>query len=132
MSVKFYKCKTCGNVVVKVVDSGVTPLCCGHEMELLEANTMDSVGEKHLPAAAFVDWHTLHVRIGQQEHPMTQGHYIHLVAVETEDGLIIRHLKPDDKPDVRFFLGCARAVAIYDYCNLHGLWMIEAPKCCTI
>lgn len=32
----FYKCPFCGNVIVKVVDSGITPYCCGFEMVEIE------------------------------------------------------------------------------------------------
>ena len=27
--VEFYECEVCGNVMVKLVDGGVTPDCCG-------------------------------------------------------------------------------------------------------
>ena len=29
MATKFYKCRHCGNVVEKVVDSGIKVVCCG-------------------------------------------------------------------------------------------------------
>ena len=34
-------------------------------------------------------------------------------------------LKPGDDPNVTFSLGDDKAVAVYAYCNLHGLWMTE-------
>lgn len=38
MAVKFFKCTICGNVVMKVVYSGVAVVCCGKKMEELEPN----------------------------------------------------------------------------------------------
>ena len=32
---KFYKCNTCGNVITKLVDSGVPVVCCGEKMQEL-------------------------------------------------------------------------------------------------
>ena len=34
-------------------------------------------------------------------------------------------LKPSDDPNVTFSLGDDKAVAVYAYCNLHGLWKTE-------
>ena len=34
-------------------------------------------------------------------------------------------LKSGDNPYVTFVLGDDKAVAVYAYCNLHGLWMTE-------
>lgn len=30
---KYLKCKKCGNVIAVIKDSGVTPQCCGSDME---------------------------------------------------------------------------------------------------
>ena len=55
MKVKFFKCKHCGNVIVKFVDSGVPVVCCGEKMEELKANTVEASVEKHLPALTRVN-----------------------------------------------------------------------------
>ena len=49
MAVKFYRCRYCGNVIEKVVDSKVPVVCCGEKMEELVANTVEASVEKHLP-----------------------------------------------------------------------------------
>ncbi|MCQ2056947.1 MAG: desulfoferrodoxin [Bacteroidaceae bacterium] len=131
MSVKFYKCETCGNVAVMVCDSGVRPSCCGESMTELQANLQDEVGEKHLPVETMTSRNVIQVNVGLEEHPMTQEHYIQFIAVETENGLLIRYLKPGDKPEARFSMGFAKAVAIYAYCNVHGLWKTAAPAACV-
>ena len=61
----------------------------------------------------------------QKIHPMLSKHFIEWVYVQTENGGQRKALKPDDKPNVTFCLGDDKAVAVYAYCNLHGLWMTE-------
>ena len=64
---------------------------------------------------------------------MLSKHFIEWVYVQTENGGQRKALKPDDKPNVTFCLGDDKAVAVYAYCNLHGLWkesfaVKEAPS----
>ena len=55
MAVKFYRCRHCGNVIEKVVDSKVPVVCCGEKMEELVANTVDASVEKHVPVVTVLD-----------------------------------------------------------------------------
>ena len=55
MAVKFYRCRYCGNVIEKVVDSKVPVVCCGEKMEELVANTVDASVEKHVPVVTKLD-----------------------------------------------------------------------------
>jgi superoxide reductase len=34
-------------------------------------------------------------------------------------------MKPGEAPNVTFHLGGEKPLAVYAYCNLHGLWMTE-------
>ena len=120
MAVKFYKCEHCGNVVIKVVNSGVPVMCCGKKMEELVPNTVEASGEKHLPVVTRVDECRIHVQVGSEIHPMLPGHHIAFSYVETEHGGIRIDLK--DKPEATFCVCADRPVAVYEYCNLHGLW----------
>lgn len=123
MSSDFLVCNNCGNVITKLSDSGVIPVCCGEEMNKLVPNTVDGVGEKHLPVITILDKHAIRVHVGSQLHPMEKNHYIQFVAVETPDGLAIKYLHPGDIPVVTFFVEDTNQVlAVYEYCNLHGLW----------
>lgn len=91
-------------------------------MNRLEANTVDAAREKHVPVVN-VDGSKVSVRVGSVEHPMMDEHYIELIILETENSLQIRYLKPTDKPESVFSLADGdKAVAVYEYCNLHGLW----------
>ena len=52
-------------------------------------------------------------------------HYIQWIFVETENGGQIRYLNPGQAPNVGFVLGSEKPVAVYAYCNLHGLWVTK-------
>ena len=121
---KFYICPHCGNLVEMVNDAGVKPVCCGQKMTELVPNTVEASGEKHIPAVTVKD-SLVTVNVGSVDHPMVDAHYIEWVYVKTENGGLRKHLKPGDAPNVTFHLGDDKAVAVYAYCNLHGLWKTE-------
>lgn len=123
MATKFYKCNICGNVIEKVVDSKVPVVCCGQKMEELIPNTVEASGEKHIPVVTFLDDNTIKVEVGSVHHPMLPEHHISFVYVETDNGGIRVDLK--DEPVAVISLGNAKPIAVYEYCNLHGLWKID-------
>ena len=67
----------------------------------------------------------LTVTVGAVEHPMADVHYIQWIFLETENGGQIRYLNPGQAPKAVFELGSEKPVAVYAYCNLHGLWMTK-------
>ena len=123
MATKFFKCAHCGNVIVKMVDSGVPVVCCGEPMRELEANTVDASEEKHVPFVTKVNDCTMKVEVGSVHHPMTSEHHIAFIYVETETGGIRVDLK--NEPWVEICTCKAKPLAVYEYCNLHGLWKRE-------
>ena len=124
MNVKFYICRHCGNLIGMVHDAGVPMMCCGQKMDALIPNTAEASNEKHLPVVT-VENGTLSVNVGSVAHPMESEHYIEWIYVQTEKGGQRRILKPGDAPAVSFCMCDDKAVAVYAYCNLHGLWMTE-------
>jgi superoxide reductase len=120
----FYICKHCGNIAVKVVDRGPKLSCCGEEMVPLKANTVDAAKEKHVPVVS-VEGNKLSVNVGSVDHPMTQEHHIEFIYVQTEKGGMRKALPIDGKPHATFALDDDKAVAVYEYCNLHGLWKVD-------
>lgn len=120
MAVKFYKCRHCGNVIEKVVDSKVPVVCCGEKMEELIPNTVDASNEKHVPVVTSLDECRIKVEVGSVAHPMLPEHHIAFIYVETENGGMRIDLK--DKPEAVFCTCNDKPVAVYEYCNLHGLW----------
>ena len=123
MATKFYKCNHCGNVIEKVVDSKVPVVCCGEKMEELVPNTVDASGEKHVPVVTRLDDCRIKVEVGSVAHPMTPEHHISFIYVETENGGIRVNLK--DKPEAVVCVCSEKPIAVYEYCNLHGLWKTE-------
>ena len=125
MDIKFYHCVHCGNIAIKPFDSGVPLVCCGEKMEQLEANSVDAATEKHVPIIT-IDGSAVHVEVGSVLHPMTDEHYITFVCFVTQKGYQIATLKPNDEPKADFALAAGdQAVKVYEYCNIHGLWVAE-------
>ena len=93
-------------------------------MEELIPNTVEASTEKHLPVVEVVG-NTVKVDVGSVEHPMIPEHYIEWIAVETENGNQFKKLNPGEAPAASFKLNGEKAVAVYAYCNLHGLWKSE-------
>ena len=120
MATKFFKCRHCGNVITKVVDAGVPVVCCGEKMEELIPNTVDASGEKHLPVMTRINDCSIKIEVGSVAHPMLPEHHIVFIYVETEDGGIRVDLK--DKPEAVVCTCTSKPIAVYEYCNLHGLW----------
>lgn len=124
--VKFFLCRTCGNLVNMITEGGGTLVCCGKEMTELNPNTADAATEKHVPVIT-VDGNSVNVVVGSALHPMTEDHYIGFIALETNKGLHRMDLDHTGSPEAAFALAEGEtAVAAYAYCNLHGLWKAEA------
>lgn len=121
---RFFRCKHCGNIVSKIYDSGVALVCCGEEMEEMVANTVDASKEKHVPAVSVVG-NIVKVEVGSVPHPMEEKHYIMWIYLQTKKGGQRKCLSPGDEPKAVFALEDDELVAVYEYCNLHGLWKTE-------
>ena len=124
MSARFFVCDHCGNLITTLHDAGVPMLCCGEKLRELIPNTVEASGAKHLPVAA-LSGSTLTVTVGAVEHPMVDVHHIQWLFVETENGGPLRYLTHGQAPKAVFELGSEKPVAVYAYCNLHGLWMTK-------
>lgn len=119
---KFYICKHCGNIVNLVKSAGVPVVCCGEPMHELIPGTVDAAVEKHVPEYEVKD-NKVFVKIGSVEHPMVPEHYIQWIWLQTKKGNQLVHLSPEQKPEAVFALTDGDEVeAVYEYCNLHGLW----------
>ena len=124
MSTRFYICSHCGNIVEKVKDAGVPVVCCGQKMEELIPNTVEASGEKHMPVVT-VEGDKLVVNVGSVNHPMEEKHFIEWVHVDLENGSLFKRLVPGSDPKVVFNIAGEKPVAVFAYCNLHGLWKTE-------
>ena len=99
-----YRCPVCGNIIVKLSDSKAALFCCGEQMKLLKANTSDGALEKHVPKVTVI------------------GNDVEVVIGEVVQ---IKYLYPEQEPKHSFSLKDDKLVAVYEYCNLHGLWKKE-------
>ena len=126
MATKFFKCRHCGNVIVKMVDSKVPVVCCGEKMEELVPGTVEASVEKHLPVVKRLDECSVRVEVGSVLHPMTPEHHISFIYLETAHGG--RFINLDKEPAAEFCVCDDKLVAVYEYCNLHGLWKTEIPE----
>ena len=122
---KFFVCKHCGNMIGLLHDAGVPMMCCGEKMIELVPNTTDAAQEKHVPVAT-VEGNKVVVNIGSVDHPMAAEHWIQWVYLETDKGGHRKVLNPGEKPNVVFALTeDEKPLAVYEYCNLHGLWVAK-------
>ena len=118
----FYKCNHCGNIAIKLVDKRVPMMCCGEIMQELIPNTTDAAVEKHVPVVS-IDGGVVSVTVGSVVHPMTEEHLIERIVVETTLGYYVRNLEHTDTPTATYTLNeNEELLAVYEYCNLHGLW----------
>ena len=123
MATKIFRCNHCGNIITHLTNSGVPVVCCGEKMVELVPNTTDAATEKHVPDVK-VDGKKVVVTVGSVEHPMVEEHFIEWILVETKEGVQVKWLKAGQKPTHEFVLSEGdELVAVYEYCNLHGLWV---------
>ncbi len=122
--VKFFVCETCGNLVGMIHESGVPMMCCGKKMTEIVPGTVEASKEKHIPVAK-VENGKVYVNVGSVDHPMTEEHLIEWVYLLTDKGGQRKVLSAGDAPNVTFALENETPIAVYAYCNLHGLWKAE-------
>lgn len=121
---KFYRCKHCKNLVELLHDGGVPMICCGEAMEILAPNTVEAATEKHIPDVT-VENNEVSVKIGSVPHPMLEEHHIEFIYLQTQNGGQRKDLVPGEEAVAVFALQEDKPVAVYEYCNLHGLWKKE-------
>ena len=114
-NIHFYRCESCGIIAYAFGEQALPGL------KELVPNTVDASGEKHIPVVK-VEGDKLVARIGSVDHPMLPEHFIQWVFVETDKGIHRLDLQPGEAPEAVFSIPGEKPVAVYEYCNLHGLW----------
>ncbi len=118
---KFYRCEHCGNIIAFAENRGVPVSCCGQKMTELVPNTTEAATEKHIPVVVSNQNGLVEIAVGSTLHPMLPEHFIGWVAIETKEGNQRKTLS--GTPTISFALVPGdELVAVYAYCNLHGLW----------
>lgn len=119
---KIRKCSKCG-AIVKVLEDcncdGCGINCCGEEMKILIANSVDAAVEKHVPTYEVKDV-KIYVKVN---HVMEEDHYIEWISIVFEGKEVTTYLEPGEEAVAhsKYVPGSA----IYAYCNKHGLWKID-------
>ena len=125
MKLQFLKCPRCGQIVLTIKNKPCDVHCCGVPMEEIVPGTSDGAYEKHVPVWE-QNGQTVRVTVGAVEHPMLDVHYIEWIALETKEGAQFKQLEPGKAPKASFALTEGdEVIAVYEYCNLHGLWKSE-------
>ena len=113
---KVYQCEKCKKTVITKDE-----LKLDGWVELVAGST-DAAQEKHVPVVT-KKCKQVKVDVGSVAHPMTAEHLIEWVAIETAQGYQVKYLTPESAPVWNFSLADGDSlVAVYAYCNLHGLW----------
>ena len=112
--------------LVMLINKNAAELACnGAPMKVLTANSTDAAQEKHVPVVE-VDGNKITVKVGSVAHPMTEPHLIEWIYLQTKKGGQHRHLTATDKPEAVFYIAeDDTPLAVYEYCNLHGLWVAK-------
>lgn len=115
----FYRCNICGKIVWIVKSGVVDTICCGNKMEKLVPNSVGTE-EKHMPD---VKRCCSKLVVSLDDHPFTDSHHIEWIALETDRGMYFKMLEDPYMAIATFEVPNETAIAVYLYCNLHGLWM---------
>lgn len=128
MDAKFLLCKKCGTAITFLTGDGDNVKCCGDEMVQLHASEADGAKEKHVPKVHRVEG-AVRVDVGEVSHPMEGDHFIEWIYLQTKRGGQFVRLKAGEEPRATFGVsGDApgdEAVAVFVYCNKHGLWKVS-------
>lgn len=115
----FYQCNRCGEVYILNSEND-TLRCCDSSLEEIQLNVSEGAFEKHIPVFE-INSSVMKVSVGEVIHPMEIEHFIEWILVEKKDGYEIKYLKPLEEPVINF-LDAENVLAIYAFCNKHGLW----------
>lgn len=122
MTAKFYKCNSCGNVILKLVDSGVPVVCCAKNMTLLEPTPVTSQNRELLPHVEPLEGGGLRLTMHKNSRCDRGDSDKSFLYLEFEHGGI--WLKDHAQSDLELRFGTNRPVALYKYCTHHGLlWL---------
>jgi len=113
------KCLKCGAIIEVMEDCmcencGIT--CCGEQMSVLEANSVECAIEKHLPEYEIIG-NYVEVKVN---HVMEDEHYIDWIGIDAENLNAKKYLKIGETPKAIF--PYIKGSRIYAHCNKHGLW----------
>lgn len=131
MKPKFLICEKCGSVLTFLTGDGDDVNCCGEKMKELHVADIDGAKEKHVPQVNKIEG-AVRVDVGEISHPMEGDHYIEWIYLQTRRGVQFVRLKDGEEPRATFGVSGEapgdKAIAVYAYCNKHGLWKTQLSE----
>ena len=110
---KFYKCGVCDAILESITPHCCDDLtCCGKPMELLKANELIALEEKHLPIVKR-EGNNLTVCVGRVLHPMSKEHSIQWIEVKSKYLEQRITLKKGDDPIATFEVQCLKRLHFF-------------------
>ncbi len=116
---KIYRCENCDKILLNLGEQNGSL----NKNEIIPGS-VDAALEKHVPVVENKG-NTVTAKIGEVTHPMLPEHHIEWILFETKKGFQIRYLEAGDAPEAKFEFFDDEPVAVYEYCNIHGLWKKE-------
>ena len=110
-NIKFYVCKSCGNVVNSIGEVEIS--CCGRKVKPLISKVEDQDYKINITDLG----NEYYIEI---DHPMLKTNYISFVAFVGYDKFIITKLYPEQSPELYF--NKMQGGKLYVYSCVHGLW----------
>ncbi len=122
---EIYRCNVCGKVIEVLNPGAPETICCGEPMKLMEEQTAEWKGEKHVPKIT-IDGNKVTVDVGISmgtPHPMTEEHWIMWIELICKNDCYKRKfLNPGDDPKATFVVADTTGLSAREYCNIHYLW----------
>ena len=117
-----YMCEHCGNIIESLWNGKPPISCCGTNMKKLEANSVDSSVEKHVPVIER-NGDKVTVKVGETAHPMDKDHYILCIEVIAGNKVYRQDLVEGDQKAEAHFIIAEQDISARAFCNKHGLWI---------
>ena len=112
----FYRCEKCNGTLAGLNMTG--PLsCCNQPLKALKAKRAD---DEHLLLSDCLG-DRVTVSVGQDPHPMNEGHKILFIALQTKDRLLIKKTGAYRRANAVFH-GVSGEFKVYAFCSEHGLF----------
>ena len=112
------------SILLSILKENGAALSAGDEaLNVLKPGSVDGAAEKHVPMIE-VDGNRVTVTVSEVDHPALPEHHIEWIALETKCGMQCKQIPVGERAQAVFLLtDDDEAVAAYEHCNLHGLWM---------
>lgn len=122
---KFYICKNCNQVHIKLIDYELPAYCCEKKVDEIIINSSAGEEHTHIPKIRKIG-NFVTITVGQETHPMVDIHHISFILLETNQGVQYKYLKKNEPPLADFIIANNEEILnVYVYCTIHSLWSLN-------